>query len=44
MPTRGNVKKFRQYKSRFYFIVEQILAFTLRNNFFRKVKNKITKE
>ena len=39
MITSTNIENFPQYKSAFYLIVEQKLAFTSRNNLARKVKN-----
>ena len=39
MTTTTNAKIFRQYKSRFSLIVEQILAFAASTNLVREVKN-----
>ena len=38
MTTITNAENFRQYKSRFSLIVEQILAFTLSTNLDKEVK------
>ena len=43
MTKATNAENMRQYKSRFSFIVEQILAFTLSTNLVRKVKNFVPK-
>ena len=39
MTTATNAENLRQYKSRFPFIVEQILAFASSTNLVREVKN-----
>ena len=39
MTTKTNAEKLPQYKSRFSFIVEQILAFPSNTNLVRKVNN-----
>ena len=39
MTTTTNVKNLWQYKSRFFFILWEILAFALRTNLVREVKN-----
>ena len=40
MTTVTNAKNLRQYKSKFSFIAEQILAFTLSTNLVREVASK----
>ena len=39
MATSTNIENLPQYKSAFYLIVEQKMAFTSSNNLARKVKN-----
>ena len=39
MTTATNAENLRQYKSKFFLIVEQILAFAWSTNFIREVKN-----
>ena len=39
MTTVANAENLRQYKSRFPFIVEQILSFSSSTNLVREVKN-----
>ena len=39
MTTRKNAENLRKYKSRFSLTAEQIMAFPLRTNLIRKVKN-----
>ena len=39
MTTKTNAENLRQYKSRFSFIVEQILAFASSTNLVREVQN-----
>ena len=39
MTTKTNAENLQQYKSRFYFIVDRMLAFDLSTNLVRKVKN-----
>ena len=39
MTAATNAENLRQLKSRFSLIVEQVLAFSSRTNFVRKVKN-----
>ena len=43
MTTRKNAENLRKYKSRFSLTVEQIMAFPLRTNLIRKVKEFVSK-